>query len=260
MSWKWKTCFTCVAGSPLSHHTRLDCAVGSAALMRQCARHAALHCAGRVAFGRPLLEQPLMRAVVADLAVETEAANGAWQRVARAFDAGEDDFARLATPLAKYWLCKRAPAVAAEAMECLGGNGYVEAHGAARRYRQAPLNSIWEGSGNVIALDLLRALRRHPAARAAFLGELARARGADARLDGALDALPAALDAVDERGARSLADRLAVAFQAATLVRHGDGAIAEAYCATRLASTGVNFGARLCPPGAEARAIERLLL
>ena len=264
-------------------HTRLDCTVGSAALMRQSAQLAAHHARGRAAFGAPLSEAPLMRAVLADLAVETEAANVLWARLAHSFDvversgspaasdeheAHEAAFRRIATAIGKYWVCKRAPSVAYEAMECLGGNGYVEGDGAVmgRLYRQAPLNAIWEGSGNVICLDILRALRTEPAAASALLREIQQAKGADARLDAlaadlerALHRASAAASAADasggehlrcvEGGARLLVDKMAVALQAATLVTHGNK-VAEAFCASRLPAAsavgetrGWNFGA-----------------
>ena len=239
-------------------HTRLDCTIGSAALMRQSAMLAAQHASGRSAFGRSLLEAPLMRSVLADLAVETEAANATWSRMARAFDgAAADDehersLRRIATAVGKYYVCKRAPQVAYEAMECLGGNGYVEDGPMARLYRQAPLNSIWEGSGNVICLDILRALRAEPESAAALLTELHRCRGADSRLDGMSRNLSATLSTAGscspselEASARLLVDQMAVALQAASLLTQGNEHVAKAYCASRLPprTGGVNYGA-----------------
>ena len=161
--------------------TRLDCVLGSAALMRAAVAQAVHHATHRSAFGGPLRDKPLMAAVLADLAVESEAATVLGLRLAAAVDAGEDDFGRLATAVAKFWVCKRAPAVAGEALECLGGNGYVEESGMPRLFRESPLNSIWEGSGNVIALDVLRALAREPAAGEAVLAEVDAAAGGGRR-------------------------------------------------------------------------------
>ena len=207
-------------------HTRLDCTIGSAALMRVAAQQAAHHAATRRAFGTTLADAPLMRAVLSDLALESEAAIATWQRLGRAFDAaatGGDEseiaFRRLATAIGKYWVCKRAPSAVYEAMECFGGNGYVEDGPMARLYRQAPLNAIWEGSGNVICLDVLRSMRVEPSSVRAFLDELGRARGADRRYDAFLTELTHELTMPDpasaERRARLLVDRMAVALQAA---------------------------------------------
>jgi putative acyl-CoA dehydrogenase len=201
-------------------HTRLDCVLGSAALMREAVAQAIHHCANRVAFGKLLVDQPLMQNVLADLCVESEAATISALRLARAFDQ-DDDFRRLATAVLKYWVCKRTPAVVGEALECLGGNGYVERDSVLPRlYRESPLNAIWEGSSNVQCLDVLRALRREPTAAERFLSELD---GADrARVERAL------VDA-DEGGARRLVETMAVALQATLLDRHGDPAVAEAF-------------------------------
>ncbi|SCL13698.1 putative acyl-CoA dehydrogenase [Micromonospora nigra] len=222
--------------------TRLDCLVGAAAGMRQGVTTAAHHAAHRRAFGRHLVDQPLMRNVLADLAVESEAATvlmmrlaGATDRSARG-DADESAFRRLAVAVGKYWVCKRWPGHAAEALECLGGNGYVEESGMPRLFRESPLNSIWEGSGNVAALDVLRALTREPEVMAAFEAELAAAAGADARLDAAVRRLRA--DLTDphevELRARRLVERLALVVQGSLLVRHGHPAVADAFCASRL--------------------------
>ncbi len=220
-------------------HTRLDCAIGSAGLIRAAVAQALHHAAHRRAFGKRLVEQPLMRNVLADLALESEAATTLALRLARAFDAGADTtdaaLARLATPALKYWICKRAPTVVAEAMEVLGGNGYVEESVLPRLYREAPLNSIWEGSGNVMCLDVQRAAQREPAAVDALFAELARARGGDARLDRHVDALKAGFAGeANEADARRQAGNVALALAAAQLVRHAPAAVADAYCASRL--------------------------
>jgi putative acyl-CoA dehydrogenase len=233
--------------------TRLDCLVGSAALMRQALVQALHHAWHRAAFGKRLAEQPLMRNVLSDLALESEAATALAMRVARAVDAaprndGEAALARVTTALGKYWVCKRATPFVNEAQECLGGLGYVEDGPMARLLRQAPLNSIWEGSGNIQCLDMLRALRREPGCRDALFAEFALARGADARLDAEVAQLSTELDASHdsdalEAGARGLAERLAIALQAAILLRGGDGRVAEAFCASRLgARRGLVFG------------------
>jgi putative acyl-CoA dehydrogenase len=247
------------------NHTRLDCVVGSAALMRQAVAQAAHHAANRSAFGRRLADQPLMRNVLADLAVEGEAAALLAMRLAGAFDRAAGDereaaFRRLATAAAKYWVCKRAPAVAAEALECLGGNGYVEESGMPRLYREAPLNSLWEGAGNVNCLDVLRAMARRPQAVQAVLDEVAPARAADSRLERAAALLEGELGglAADperlEAGARRLAERLALVLQGALLVRHGHPAVADAFCASRLGGDrGSAFGT--LPPGLDLAAI-----
>jgi putative acyl-CoA dehydrogenase len=200
-------------------HTRLDCVLGSAALMREAVAQAIHHAAHRVAFGKLLIDQPLMQNVLADISVESEAATIAALRLARAFDEG-DDFRRVATAVLKYWICKRTPGVVGEALECLGGNGFVEDSGLPRLYRESPLNAIWEGSSNVQCLDVLRALRREPAAADAFVGEL------EAHDRGAVEQ---ALVAADEQGARRLVETMAVALQGTLLERHGDPAVAAAF-------------------------------
>jgi putative acyl-CoA dehydrogenase len=220
-------------------HTRLDCVIGSAGLVRGAVAQALHHAAHRRAFGRMLREQPLMQNVLSDLALEAEAATALSLRLARAFDASEGSsdaaFARLATPALKYWVCKRAPAVVAEAMEVLGGNGYVEESVLPRLYREAPLNSIWEGSGNVMCLDVQRAAQREPAAVEALMAELALARGADVRLDRHVDALGAMLTiGIGEADARRQSAAIALSLAGALLVRHAPSAVADAYCASRL--------------------------
>ncbi len=221
--------------------TRLDCVIGSASGMRAAVRQAVHHCTHRWAFGRKLVDQPLMRNVLADLSLESEAATVLMLRLAGAVDRGETAFARLAVPVAKYWVCKRQPAVVAEALECLGGNGYVEDSGMPRLYREAPLNSIWEGSGNVQALDVLRVLAKEPAAVEAFFDEVALC--SDARVVEAVARLLADLRDVDEGGARRLVERMALVLQASLLVRHAPHAVADAFVVSRLGGeSGRAFG------------------
>jgi putative acyl-CoA dehydrogenase len=225
------------------NHTRLDCVIGAAAGMRWGTARAIHHAAHRRTFGKRLLDQPLMRNVLADLALESEAATTAMMRLARAYDAEnaeEAPFRRLATAVLKYWICKRAPVHAAEVLECLGGNGYVEEWGMARLYREAPLNSIWEGSGNVQCLDVLRAIQKSPESLQALLAEIWEARGGDHRLDIYVNELRAQLGNTEdlELRARRLVERLALALQAALLVRHAPAESADAFCASRLAGDG----------------------
>jgi putative acyl-CoA dehydrogenase len=224
--------------------TRLDCVLGSAATTRAALTQAIHHADHRSAFGALLAEQPLMQNVLADLAVESEAATALGIRLAAAVDAGEDAFLRLAGAAAKFWVCKRTPAVVAEALEVLGGNGYVEDSGLPRLYRQAPLNSIWEGSGNVIALDVLRAMGRRSESLAAVLAELETARGADQRFDAALGRLATELADPEQLPlrARRIAGLLALCLQASLLLRFAPPAVADAFCATRL---GGDWGAVL---------------
>jgi putative acyl-CoA dehydrogenase len=251
--------------------TRLDCVIGSAAGIRAAAVAAVHHASHRQAFGKELAAQPLMANVLADLTLESQAATalairlaGAADRAARG-DAGEAALLRLALPAAKYWVCKRFPAHAVEALECLGGNGYVEESGLPRIYREAPLNSIWEGSGNVTALDVLRALARTEGAAEALLTELGAAVGADASLDAAIAdlkrhvaALAAATSLEAQHEARALAGQIAVVLAAALLVRHAPAPVADAYCASRLqraapAGPGAPFGT--LPAGLDLAAI-----
>jgi putative acyl-CoA dehydrogenase len=216
--------------------TRLDCVLGSASGVRAATSQAIHHATYRSAFGRPLREQPLMRAVLADLAVESEAAATLAIRLASTVDQQETELGRLAIAVAKFWVCKRAATVTAEALECLGGNGYVEESGMPRLYREAPLNSIWEGSGNVIALDVLRALTRQPESVAAFLAEVELASGVDSRLDAAVKRLHGELadPAGVEARARRITTLMALCLQGSLLVRHAPAAVADAFCATRL--------------------------
>ncbi|MDP9345420.1 MAG: acyl-CoA dehydrogenase family protein [Actinomycetota bacterium] len=237
------------------NHTRLDCVLGAAAGLRQGVAQATWHAAHRSAFGALLADQPLMRNVLADLAIESEAATLTALRLARAYDEG-DEFRRLATAVMKYYVCKRAPGHAYECLECLGGNGYVEASGMPRLYREAPLSSIWEGSGNVMALDVLRALARTPAALERFFAEVGEAAGADARLD----AFAAATrdEFTDPEGlearARRVVERMALCLQGSLVIRHSPSAVADAFCAARLAGdAGLNYGT--LPAGVDTRAI-----
>jgi putative acyl-CoA dehydrogenase len=223
--------------------TRLDCVLGSAALMRQAVAQAIHHTAYRSAFGGLLIDKPLMRNVLADLALESEAATTLGMRLAAAYDADTEQeraFLRLAVPAAKFWVAKRCTPVVAEALECLGGNGYVEESGMPRLLRESPLNSIWEGSGNVQALDVLRVLQREPSALNAFLQEVGKARGADHRLDGAIKGLLtelADLDGIEAR-ARRLVERMALVLQGSLLVRWAPPEVSDAFCASRLGGDG----------------------
>ena len=228
--------------------TRLDCVLGSTSLMRKAVAEASWHVAHRSAFGGLLVDKPLMQNVVADLAVESEAATALAIRLAAAVDRDHDPaeraFRRLALPLAKFWVCKRTPALVAEALECLGGNGYVEESGLPLLYREAPLNSVWEGSGNVNALDVLRALSREPEALDGWIAEIAAARGADRRFDRAADAtlelLGTLMGSPDELevSARRLAGAMATLLQGSLLLRFAPEAVADVFCASRLQAHG----------------------
>lgn len=244
------------------NYTRLDCATASSGLMRQALVQAIHHARHRSAFGRRLVEQPLMRNVLADLALESEAATALALRLAAAYDrteAHEQALRRLLTPAAKYWICKRLAPFAQEAMEVLGGNGYVEDSILPRIYREAPVNSIWEGSGNVMCLDVMRAASRNGESIAALLAELKAARGGDARLDAFASAVERDLadPAQPEPVARRLTERIALALQGALLVRHAPTEVADAFCASRLQGDwGACFGS--LPAGtAFARIIDR---
>jgi putative acyl-CoA dehydrogenase len=243
------------------NHTRLDCVLGSTLGMRYGVAQATHHTAHRSAFGKLLIDQPLMQNVLADLCIESEAATLTAMRLARAYDDAGDDreetlFKRLATAVAKYWICKRGPMHAAEALECFGGNGFVEESGMPRLYRGAPLNSIWEGSGNVISLDVLRALVKTPEALDAFMAEIDRAAGAEPRLEGFVTELKKELSDFGEieLRARGVVERMALALQGSLLVRHGHPAVADAFCATRLAEEGGRAFGTL-PPGVDCAAI-----
>lgn len=249
----------------MGHLTRIDCALASAAQMRLAVAEAAWHAAHRSAFQRRLIDQPLMQAVLADLALEAEAAAWLAFRAAATLDAdpgaaGEAErlLGRLVTPIAKFWICKRAPALVAEALECHGGNGFVEDHLMARLYREAPLNGVWEGSGNVICLDMLRAAGRATESVGLLLDELRAATGFLPAYDRALAALePALADLFTrETAARLLAERLALLLSAALLLRHGDPAVAEAFVAARLGRDWSGAFGTL-PDGVDAAALAR---
>ena len=241
--------------------TRLDCIAGSAALMRQAVAQATHHAAYRAAFGKPLIDQPLMTSVLADLAIESEAATTLLLRLASARDHAAGDpreaaLLRLGVAIGKFWVCKRAEALAAEAMECLGGAGYIEESIMPRLYRETPVNAIWEGSGNVIALDVLRALNREPESAEALLAEIDLAHGASAMLDAAIARLRRELaDPADaELRARRVVELMALTLQAALLARHAPAAVSDAFIAARLGDQRtLSFGA--LPPSADAHAI-----
>jgi putative acyl-CoA dehydrogenase len=249
-------------------HTRLDCVIGSAAGMRAGVVGASHHAAHRSAFGKLLIDQPLMRNVLADLCLESEATTALAMRLARAYDEADADarvgenetdaqlFKRLATAVGKYWTCKRAPNHAYESLECLGGNGYVEESGMPRLYREAPLASIWEGSGNVMSLDVLRALARSPRALEVFLAEVEQARGADRRLDARTDELKQQFQDPDtlETRARRVVESMALCLEGSLLVRTAPGAVADAFCASRLSGDGgLEYGT--LPAGSDFEAI-----
>jgi putative acyl-CoA dehydrogenase len=234
----------------MGNMTRLDCSLGTSGLMREALSIALNHTAQREAFGKPLIEQPLMRNVLADLALESEAATALSMRLARAFDRSDDSFerlmARVLTPISKFWICKRGSAFAQEAMECMGGNGYVEEGGLgtmARVYREMPLNSIWEGAGNIMALDLLRALRKGDVSQA-LVQELSPARGAHAALDRMMDSLPSRIELLaTESEARRLAQDVALSVQAALLQQTAPSYVFSAFCDSRLGGDwGFTFG------------------
>ncbi|MES2759601.1 MAG: isovaleryl-CoA dehydrogenase [Pseudomonadota bacterium] len=243
-------------------YTRLDCVLGSAGIMRAALTHALHHARVRSAFGRKLAAQPLMQNVLADLALESEAATAFGLRLARCFDETDDPaqalLARILTPAGKYWMCKRGPGFCFEAMEVIGGNGYVEDSPLARFYREAPVNSIWEGSGNVMCLDVLRAFGKTPAARDALAAELALAGDADADADFKAYATALLEDLAgqqsDEYGARRLAERIVIAVQAALLLRHAPTYVSSAFVRSRVAvDVGGAYG-RL-PAGVDCEAI-----
>ena len=244
------------------NYTRLDCVLAGAGAMRAGTAQAIHHCSQRAAFGKRLVEQPLMQNVLADLAIESEAATVAAMRLARTYDEAADseqarELRRLANAVLKYWLNKRAPTHAAEALECFGGNGYVEESGMPRLYREVPLNSIWEGSGNVQCLDVLRGMAKSPASVEAFLAEVDEAAGADERLDLAATELREELrdlEAIESR-ARRVVEWMALVLQGSLLLRFGDEAVADAFCASRLGGdAGRAFGT--LPPGT---AFERIV-
>jgi putative acyl-CoA dehydrogenase len=233
--------------------TRMDAVLRSAGQMRQAVTRAIHHARHRESFGSPLIDKPLMQNVLADLALESEAATVLGMRLAAAVDEGETEFLRAAVPVAKFWVCKRTPALVAEALECLGGNGYVEEHGLARIYRDALANPLWEGPGNISALDVLRAMSLQPRSMEVLLGEMDRAHGADQRFDRAMDEVAGFLQAASrearrdpaavEAGARWMVERLAVVLQASLLLRCAPGPVSGAFLTTRVAGVGgVIFG------------------
>ncbi|MBU3691774.1 MAG: DNA alkylation response protein, partial [Solirubrobacterales bacterium] len=244
-------------------HTRLDCAIGSMAGMRKGTAEAIHHASHRQAFGKALIDQPLMANVLADLAIESEAATASVMRLARAYDdaaAGAREaalFERIATPVLKYWICKRAPWHAVESLECLGGNGYAEESGMPRLFRESPLMSIWEGSGNVQCLDAIRAMVREPDSVEVFFDEIGEAADSDPRLNSFVDDLKGQLTedpGTLESRARRIVERMALALQGSLLTRHGDPAVAEAFSASRLGRDhGGAFGT--LPTGTDFRAI-----
>jgi putative acyl-CoA dehydrogenase len=254
------------------NHTRLDCTIGATAGYRLALAHAINHASHRSAFGKLLIDQPLMQNVLADLAVESEAATVSAMWLARIYDhthtaldgGGTEDRAalmlrRVATPVLKYWICKRAPWHAVECLECLGGNGFVEESGMPRIYRESPLQSIWEGAGNVQALDVLRAMVSRPESVPAFFDEVDAARGADPRLDAYIDRVRAGVEDLEgiEARARRVVEGMALALQGSLLVRYGDEAVADAFCASRLGGDwGQAFGT--LPNGTDfTRIVER---
>jgi putative acyl-CoA dehydrogenase len=242
------------------NHTRLDCLLGSATGMRRGFVEAAWHAKHRSAFGKLLVEQPAMQNVLADLALEAEAATSAALRAARAYDEQDDAFKRIATAVLKYWVCKRGPGHAAESLECLGGNGFVEESLMPRLYRDAPLNSIWEGSGNVAALDVLRAFAKEPEGLPAFMVEVELASGANPDLDAHIASLK---DHIAHLGthepqwsARRIVEDMGLALQASLLVRNAPAFVSDAFCKSRLATDGsrsTTYGT--LPAGIEAKAI-----
>jgi putative acyl-CoA dehydrogenase len=245
----------------MAHVTRLDFAIGSSGLMRQALSQAIHHTTNRRAFQRSLVDLPIMRNVVADLAVESEAMMWMSMRLAAALDREHAErteglISRICTPVAKYWACKRAPQFVVEALECHGGNGFIADHLMERLYREAPLNGIWEGTGNVICLDVLRSMQREPDTVEAFLGEIRKARGADARLDAFTDEVERRLRnlAEFEPVARRVVEMMASALQGSLLVQHSTPAVADAFCATRLdGDWGRAFGTM--PKGVDMQAI-----
>jgi putative acyl-CoA dehydrogenase len=237
-------------------HTRLDCVLGSTALMRRAVAEATHHATHRAAFGRLLAEQPLHQNVLADLCLDSEAATATALRVARAVDDDDRPFRRLATAVAKYWICKSTPPLVAEALESIGGNGYVEDSALPRLYRESPLNSLWEGAGNVNALDFLRAAAKEPESVDVLLEEIDLARGGDARLDAAVGRLRGELaDPVEiEFRARRIVELAALCLQGSLLIRHAPHEVSDAFCATRLGAGGGRAYGTL-PAGTDCAAI-----
>jgi putative acyl-CoA dehydrogenase len=240
--------------------TRFDCMIGSSGGMRQAAAQALHHCSYRAAFGKRLVEQPLMQNVLADLVIEHEAALALTMRIGRALDSTSETeklLVRMGTAVGKYWICKRTPAHAVEAMECIGGSGVMEDCIMPRLFRESPVNSIWEGSGNVQCLDMLRAMHRNPGSMETYMAEVKTGLGSDPHLDrfvAQLDVELADLSDIEYR-ARGLVEKMALALQGSLLVRHGNAAVADAFCASRLSgqTSGLAFGN--LPRGVDCAAI-----
>src|SRR5262249_20594655 len=250
-------------GLEMNHYTRLDFGVGSAGLMRPALVQAAHHVTWRRAFQKPLIDQPLMTKVIADLAIEGEAAGWVAFRIVHALDReGQSEaerlLGRIGAPIAKYWICKRAAPVVVEALECHGGNGFIEDHPMARLYREAPLNGIWEGTGNVVCLDVLRSIQKFPATVPALLDELRSAKGADPRYDAFLADLEKDIADIlrSEGSARRFVERIALALSASLQIRYGPHDVADAFVASRLSGPwSGHFGT--LPRGAKTEAIAR---
>ncbi len=246
----------------MAHLTRLDCAASSAALMHHAVIRAAHHCTHRLAFQRRLIDQALMTNVLADLSIEAQAATWLAFRAIAALDREQDEaerlLGRIGAPIAKYWTCKRAPSVVAEALECQGGNAFIEDNPMARLYREAPVNSLWEGSGNVICLDVLRSMAQEPGTVEALIDEIGTARGADRRFDAFLDRLNGELSTLgrQEGQARRLVEMLALALSASLLIRHAPADVADAFVASRL---GGNWSGHFgdLPAGIDTSALAR---
>lgn len=233
--------------------TRYDCMLGSASLMRQAVVQALHHCAHRDAFGKRLNQHALMQNVLADLAVESEAAMWQTLRLSAAFDNLDDEseqlLTRLATPVGKFWICKRTPPMVYECMECLGGSGYVEESTLPRLFRESPLNSIWEGCGNIQSLDILRAMEKSPDACDALFTEIERAKGADKTLDVFVETLKRDIQAKNftPGAARTLASRMARAIQASLMIRYAEDASANYFLATRIHTEQSVYGTHDAP-------------
>jgi putative acyl-CoA dehydrogenase len=248
----------------MAHLTRLDCAASSAALMHHAVIRAVHHCRHRRAFQRCLIDQPIMANVLADLSIEAQAATWLTFRFVAALDREQNEserlLGRIGAPIAKYWACKRTPAVVAEALECQGGNAFVEDNPMARLYREAPLNSLWEGSGNVMCLDLLRSIAQEPGALPLLIDEISEARGADRRFDAFLDRMSGSFSGAerDEGQARRLVATLALALSASLLIRHAPQAVADAFVASRL---GGNWSGHFgdLPAGIDAGALAQAI-
>ncbi len=241
--------------------TRFDCMIGSSAAMRQGLAQVLHHCAQREAFGAKLIDKPLMQNVLADLAIESEAALALTMRMARSLDNQDSEFEqllmRIGTAVGKYWICKRTPGHNYEAMECIGGSGLIEESIFPRLYREAPVNAIWEGSGNVQCLDMIRAMQRSPGSLDAFMQEIGKAQGKDARFDRAVESLQAAFTDLEtlEYRARSVVEKMALTLQASLLLNEGDPTVAEGFCASRLTADNAGWVYGTLPTGVDCKAI-----